>query len=329
MNFQGLGKVESADWYIDLAFRNATKVGRELKGQLRANPNSIKRVEIAKIAEIKKVLHRHIGLILLAFPSIDSLPEFYQELVRLTLDYAELKKCLGAMNWVQGKIDYFSDTYSNKIKRCHEFRKMISYSKEYYGRIASVLKQAKKQFAYLEHARRVMKEYPVVKTKIFTVAIAGFPNVGKTTLLSRVTGSTPEIANYAFTTTSLNVGYATIENIKVQFIDTPGALNRFEKMNYIEQQAYLAMKYCADLIVFVFDFSDESYDLDSQLKLFKEIHKVGKDMIVYASKADILDEATMKDGISKVKKQAKVKIVYTDAELIQKGIQKLIKSENS
>jgi nucleolar GTP-binding protein len=287
MNFQGLGKVESADWYIDLAFRSANKLAKGMKEQMRASPDSIKRVEISKISEIKKVLSRHFSMILTAFPSIDSLPEFYQQLLRVTLDYAELKKSLGGVRWAEQKIMFFSDSYSNKIKRCHDFKRMVGYSREYYGRICSVIKQVKKQLVYLEHSRRVMKEYPIIKTKTFTVAIAGFPNVGKTTLLSKLTGSTPEIADYAFTTKKLNVGYATINNHKVQFIDTPGTLNRFEKMNLIEQQAYLAMKYCADMIVFVFDSSDSTYDAKDQKRLLGAVGKIGKDVIVYASKMDL------------------------------------------
>ena len=46
-----------------------------------------------------------------------------------------------------------------------------------------------------------MKDYPTIKTSLFTVAICGFPNVGKTTLLSKMTPSEPEISNYSFTTT--------------------------------------------------------------------------------------------------------------------------------
>ena len=287
MNFQSLAKVEKSEWYIDLAFRNATKKATDIKSQMRRTHYTIKRAELAKISEIRRTIKRHFDMILKSFPSIDSMTEFYQELVRATLDYAELKKSLGAVNWAQKKTEHFSDIYHNKIRRCADFRKMTAYSREYYGRISSVVKQIKKPLEYLEHSRRTMKDFPSIKEKLFTVAIAGFPNVGKTTLLSKLTTSKPEIAAYPFTTKKLNIGYADIKNHKVQFIDTPGTLNRFDKMNWIEKQAHLAMKYCADLIVFVFDASPQGCDKEKQVQLLNKIKKTAKELLVYISKTDL------------------------------------------
>jgi len=39
-----------------------------------------------------------------------------------------------------------------------------------------------------------MKGFPSIKTNLPTIAIAGFPNVGKTTLLSKITDAKPKIA---------------------------------------------------------------------------------------------------------------------------------------
>ncbi|MFC1741875.1 GTPase [Nanoarchaeota archaeon] len=287
MSFNQLAKIEKADWYIDLAFRKAKKAGSEVKSQRRPGPNTIKSAELAKVKAVKRALTRQFNTIITTFPSIDSLAEFYQELIRSTLDYAQLKKSLGSIHWAQQKVGYFSDTYHDKIKRCRDFRKMTEYSREYYGRISSIVKQMKKHLAYLEEARMAMRDFPSIKTSLFTVCIAGFPNVGKTTLLAKLTPSTPEIADYAFTTRKLNTGYTSISNQKVQFIDTPGTLNRFDKMNSIEKQAHLAMKYCADLIIFVFDTSDQTYDPKQQKKLLTGLNKLGKDTIIYLSKTDL------------------------------------------
>jgi nucleolar GTP-binding protein len=325
MNFQSLAKIEKYDWYLDLAFRNAKKAAADIKGQKRPGPYVIKRAELAKVSAVRRVIRRHFDLILKSYPSLDSMTEFYQELVRTMLDYPELKKSLGAVRWAQQKVEHFSDTYHNKIRRCMDFRRMTAYSREYYGRISSIVKQVKKQLAYLEHARKVMKGFPSIKSNIFTVCIAGFPNVGKTTLLSKITPSRPEISNYAFTTKRLNIGYATIKKHKVQFIDTPGTLDRFDKMNPIEQQAHLAMKYCADLIVFVFDPSEQSYDAKDQKRLLKKIISLGKDVCLYLSKTDITDEDTISGILKNLEKDLRPrKSIYKDSKDLKMSIGNII-----
>lgn len=296
MGFGDIPKIETVDWYLELAFRNANKRASEMKSQSRANSDSIKRAELAKMAEVRRILSRHLNIILHSFPSIDGMTEFYQELVRSSMDYAELKKSLGALSWADKKISFFTNFYAEKVRRCRDFKTMITFSRPYHGRVGSVLKQIKKQLVYLESARKLMKDFPSIKSGMLTVAIAGFPNVGKTTLLSKITGSTPEIANYAFTTKNINVGYAMFGNHKVQFIDTPGTLDRFEKMNPIERQAHLALKYCADVVVFVFDTSDQTYDPELQMKLLKQAKKYGKDVLVYLSKTDISESRPVIDG---------------------------------
>ena len=133
-----------------------------------------------------------------------------------------------------------------------------------------------------------MKSFPSVKENLFTVAIVGFPNVGKSTLISALTDSNVEINSYSFTTKSLLIGYRKDGNEKIQFIDTPGTLDRDIKKNIIEKQAELAMKYVADLLVYVFD-PIEYYSLEKQERLLKNVNKFGKETILYMSKTDIAD----------------------------------------
>jgi nucleolar GTP-binding protein len=134
-----------------------------------------------------------------------------------------------------------------------------------------------------------MADFPVIKTDLFSVCIAGFPNVGKTTLLSKLTVSKPDIQAYAFTTKQLNLGYAEMQGQKIQFIDTPGTLARPEKMNNIEKQAYLAIKYVADLVLYIFDIT-EPYPLEDQKKLLENLKEFRKPIILYLSKTDILEQ---------------------------------------
>jgi nucleolar GTP-binding protein len=310
MNFQDLKKIESPDFYIDVAFRRATEraeiIRLSFNGKTVSKLQKSKAIELEKLAIIKQTINEAFEKIGKNFPSLDDLPEFYKQLVSVTLDYELLKKSLGAANSLRLVLNDIYRHYNFKIKKCNDITKINDYRREFYGRVSSLPKRIKKEMAYLEIARKTMRNYPAIKTGIPTVAIAGFPNVGKSTLLSKLTTSKPEINSYPFTTKGLNVGYMEQKYDKVQFIDTPGTLNRFDKMNYIEKTAYLTMKYAADKIVYVFDPTDE-YPFEDQVKLLEHIKDFDKPIIIYVSKADIADEKDLLRVTSKYK-DAKTKI---------------------
>jgi nucleolar GTP-binding protein len=278
MNFQTLNRIEDHQFYLDVAFRYARERGmasKEKKFKDKAKKERF--IEQVKIRAAEKSLSGRLEKILESFPKIDDLPEFYNQLIKATLDYESLKKSLGAVRWAVNKIKEFARAYEKKA--------VNGTSKQYYGRISSVLKQIRKNLSYLEEARKVMKGYPSVKTKLFTVALFGFPNVGKTTLLYKLTGSKPEINQYAFTTKNLNIGYIQGKK-RIQVIDTPGTLDRFDKMNIMEKQAYLALKLVADMVVYIIDYT-EPYPIEMQRKLLKRIRKE-KPVLIYQSKADLV-----------------------------------------
>ena len=286
----GIGKVEPGAFYIDVAFRKATKLGSQVKSSVKgAHIYRVRQVELKKLEVASDSLRDSFTSIVVAFPSVDQLSEFYVGLLDSTIGIAPFRKALSTVNWASRKVTELRKIYWKKIKECHEPHEVGGIKKQFYGRLGSVGKQITPDLAFLERARRALLDFPVVRPKMFTVAISGFPNVGKTTLIYKLTGSKPEIANYAFTTKSINVGYVGKGREVIQFLDTPGTLNRFNKMNTVEKQAWLALKYCATIIVYVFDLT-EPYPLEEQKKLFEEIKRFDKPLIIYLSKTDILDK---------------------------------------
>lgn len=59
---------------------------------------------------------------------------------------------------------------------------------------------------------------------IADVGLVGFPNAGKSTFLSVVSNARPEIANYAFTTLTPNLGVADIDDTSLLIADIPGLI---------------------------------------------------------------------------------------------------------
>ena len=300
MSFNDIPKIEDPDFYIDLAFKRANDAAYESRMNSEGTrKNKSKTVETAKLSEIRNVIIKQMELITKSYPSIDDLPEFYKEMIKAIVDLDELKKALGAVKWVVGKTNEFTSRYESKIKKTFELQEINKCRREYYGRLSSLLKQIKKELALLEKARKGMREFPQIKTKIFTVAIIGFPNVGKTTLMSQLTESKPEIQNYAFTTVNINVGYMKTGHDKVQILDTPGTLNRFNKMNPIEKQSYLAVKYCADVLIYIFDVAESSYPITQQEELLDVIKDFDKPTLYYLSKTSMKTDKELVERITK------------------------------
>ncbi|RMF55470.1 GTP-binding protein [Candidatus Woesearchaeota archaeon] len=289
MSFQDIKPVENADFYIDLAVKKAKKKASALKEKHRRNPGLEREIIITtcKLECFTSLINQKFNEIISGFPSLDSMPEFYLELFKTVLGYGEVKKSLGSVQWASRQVTRLKNRIIADIKKAVSVKQVQTLKKEFFGRSTSVIKQIDKHLRKIEEARKVMRSFPTVKTGLKTFCIAGFPNVGKTTLMFKLSGSKPEINSYPFTTKNINVAYIKRGYTKIQLLDTPGTLNRFEKMNAIEKQAYLAMKLLAEKIIFVFDLT-ETYPLKEQEKLYKKIKRFGKEIIIYLSKEDLL-----------------------------------------
>lgn len=314
MGFSDLPPIETVDTYMDTAFRKARLNARQhvLGEHEKSALNREKTLALIKIDTVNSYISSSFQKIIAAYPNFDNLSEFYTQLVELTLDFRALKKSLGSFNWVVEQTRSFSKEFARKIKRTGDPQKAAQLLKQYYGRVSSILKQIKPELAFVNKARDVLRTFPSLKQDVFTVAIAGFPNVGKSTLLSKITPAKPQINSYAFTTKGLNQGYAKRNGLQIQFVDTPGTLNRLEKMNTVEKIAYLALRYAADYVVYVFDITESSYPLSDQQKLFKQLKKSGKPIVCYLSKTDILSDAQI-EGFESLFAEKKISL-FTDKE---------------
>ncbi|HSU72944.1 MAG TPA: GTPase [Candidatus Binatia bacterium] len=290
MNFGRLGKVESAQKYLDIAFNQAKEHASEVIKTMKGSPfQRLQRKELAAINTVKTALEKHFMLILKSFPSMTDFDPFYRELVKCVVDVGQVRQSLGGINWGVQRITAIFREFNDKIRNAHDEETVLKHKRAYYGRVSSVVKQLKDDFEILDDARKQLKVLPTLKTSIPTVVIAGFPNVGKSTLLKALTGSSPEIASYPFTTKQMMLGYRTEGGKKWQFVDTPGLLDRpLGKKNNIEKQAALALKYLAKVVIFIIDPTEScGYPLEDQKHLLKDVAKsLEVPVIVALNKAD-------------------------------------------
>ena len=254
----------------------------------------IKKTIIARIDSFATVIISTLEKYVKEFPSIEQLPSFYQEIIDIKIDTDKLKKSLGAVDWARKTCAMIYSKQGRALKKTGNIDFLKQKQKEIYGRISSVLKQIDERLMFLATAQNIMKKFPDIQD-VPTVVIAGYPNVGKSSLLRLLSSAKPKIAQYPFTTKQVHVGHIERKEKYVkkqyQIIDTPGLLDRpLSKRNDIEKQAIAALTHLADLIIFISDPSETcGYSLKDQLNMLSQIKEIFSDVpfIFVENKVDL------------------------------------------
>jgi nucleolar GTP-binding protein len=265
----------------------------------------IKKIVIARTETFVTDLTSRLESYVKNFPSIDKLPLFYQEIIDIKIDTDKLKKSLGAIDWARKTILMVYSTQSSSLIKSGNVEFLKQKQKEIYGRVSSIVKQVDKNLVFLSNAQKILRTFPDIED-ILTVVIAGYPNVGKSSLIRQLSAAKPEVAQYPFTTKQIYVGHmektVRYEKKQYQIIDTPGLLDRpLSERNNIEKQAIAALRHLADLIVFIFDPSETSgYPMSEQTLLLENIKKLFCDVpfIIVENKVDVKNTGSANRKIS-------------------------------
>jgi GTP-binding protein len=171
----------------------------------------------------------------------------------------------------------------------------------------------------------------VIELKLLAdVGLVGFPNAGKSTLLSVVSAAKPEIADYAFTTITPNLGMVAYkDHLSFVMADIPGIIegahlgkglgDRFLK--HIERNACLLFLIAVDA-----DDTVEQYKiLLKELKLFNP-DLLNKQRFLAITKSDLVDKEMLemleKDLKAKLKGRLKIDFIFISS-ATQSNIEKL------
>ncbi len=161
------------------------------------------------------------------------------------------------------------------------------------------------------------------------IALVGMPNVGKTALFNKLTGSHQRVANFPGVTVEKKTGWI-VENGKQIFevLDLPGiysldATTLDEKVT----KDFLLQKEkekSADLFVLVLDATN----LDKSLYLAFQLRDLGYPLLICLNLVDESEKRGLSLDLSKLKKELKAEIVSTSA-ATGKGVKDLIEAMKS
>jgi nucleolar GTP-binding protein len=275
---------------IDVVFKKAMKVAST--GNLGVTPvTKARRTEAKRVLTCAKLFRDRLNEIVMLFPNFDEIPQFYLDSIEIIYGLDKLRKTLGSLSGTNKVIWKIYREHTSKIWHSTVFEAKKA-RRSAFSRFASVIKKLNTRLMELEELRLSIRKWPVFDFNNPILVIAGFPNVGKSSLIKSLTNANPNIADYPFTTKGVSIGHYIDEQnpyIQWQLVDTPGILDRTSKeRNDIEKKALAAILNLPTFLLFLFDPTQRN-DMDKQFNLYKELEsKVSKPIYFLMNKIDLL-----------------------------------------
>merc|ERR1712212_205507 len=225
------------------------------------------------------------------FPKLEDIHPFYADLMNVLYDKDHYKLALGQINTARHLIDNVAKDYVRLLKYGDSLYRCKQLKRAALGRMATIMKRQAQSLAYLEQVRQHLSRLPSIDPNTRTIIICGFPNVGKSSFINKITRADVEVQPYAFTTKSLFVGHTDYQYLRWQVVDTPGILDHpLEERNTIEMQAITALAHLRAVVLYIMDVSEQCGNtVEAQLALFNNIKPLfsNKPLIVVVNKLDV------------------------------------------
>ena len=251
----------------------------------------IRKFYMRKVRFTQDTITEKLEAIIKNFPKLDDIHPFYADMINILYDKDHYKLALGTVNTAKNICEKIGSDYVKLLKYGDSLYRCKQLKVTALGRMMTTLKKLNSSFNYLEEVRKHLSRFPSIDPTERTLILAGFPNVGKSSFMNKITYADSEVQAYHFTTQSLFVGHTYYKNIKWQVIDTPGILDRnLEQRNIIEMQTITALAHLDACILYFVDVSENcGYSIKQQISLFDSIRPLfkNKPLVIIANKTDL------------------------------------------
>ncbi|XP_031146842.1 nucleolar GTP-binding protein 1 [Sander lucioperca] len=289
-NFKKIMVVPTAKEFIDITL---SKTQRKTPTVVHKHYqiHRIRHFYMRKVKFTQQNYHDRLSQILTDFPKLDDIHPFYADLMNVLYDKDHYKLALGQINIAKNLIDNVAKDYVRLMKYGDSLYRCKQLKRAALGRMCTILKRQKSSLEYLEQVRQHLSRLPSIDPNTRTLLLCGYPNVGKSSFINKVTRADVDVQPYAFTTKSLFVGHMDYRYLRWQVVDTPGILDHpLEDRNTIEMQAITALAHLRAAVLYVMDVSEQcGHNLQQQLELFNSIKPLfaNKPLIIVANKCDV------------------------------------------
>lgn len=245
-----------------------------------------------KVRFTQQNFHDKLTAILDGFPRLDDIHPFYADLMNVLYSRDHYKLALGQLNICRQLINKIGKDYVQLLKFGDSLYRCKTLKRAALGRMATCMKKNNASLCYLEQVRTHLSRLPSIDPMSRTLMICGYPNVGKSSFINKISRADVEVEPYAFTTKSLYVGHCDYKYMRWQVIDTPGILDHpLEDRNTIEMQAVTALAHLQSVILFFVDISTEcGYSIKDQVSLYHSIKPLfqNKPTLIVLNKIDVM-----------------------------------------
>lgn len=251
----------------------------------------IRQFYMRKVKFAQQSFHDKLSQILTDFPKLEDIHPFYADLMNVLYDKDHYKLACGQINTARHLVDNVAKDYVRLLKYGDSLYRCKQLKKAALGRMCTIMKRQGQSLQYLEQVRMHLSRLPSIDPNTRTLIITGFPNVGKSSFINKITRADVEVQPYAFTTKSLYVGHTDYRYLRWQVVDTPGILDHpLEDRNTIEMQAITALAHLRASVLYVMDVSEQcGYTLEQQVDLFENIKPLfaNKPLLICVNKIDV------------------------------------------
>jgi ribosome-interacting GTPase 1 len=160
-----------------------------------------------------------------------------------------------------------------QIQEVEEEIRKTQYNKatsHHIGRLKAKIARMRDEIEKKASSKGGAEGYSVKKSGDGTVTLVGFPSVGKSTLLNKVTGAKSEVAAYEFTTLTVVPGVLEHKGATIQFLDVPGLVKGASSGRGRGKEVISVIRN-SDMVIFLLDvFQPKHYEV-----LMDELYQAG------------------------------------------------------
>ena len=204
-------------------------------------------------------------------------------IARVKSGYPHLYDILSKVATLRKETSLLSKQYASEANRAHSIKEALQILETGKDELRALFEtsSSSKCLSDLYEMQKILRRIPVIELETPTVVLVGSPNVGKSSLVRKLSTGTPEVNDYPFTTRGVTVGHIIDDRglvpFRMQVMDTPGLLDRPENLrNEMEKLTYASMAHLPTAVIFVIDptgLAGEKSSLEAQLNVRKHLRQ--------------------------------------------------------